>query len=62
MLWHNYLFIYRYLVAAASFIQPAYTVEEAQGAVDVTLNLSKPVPFTDHSLRLEITDGTTSKS
>ena len=56
------LCLFIYLDAEVSFIEPAYTIEERQRAVDVTLNLNRLVPFTDHSLTLEISDGTTSKS
>ena len=42
-----------------SFDKTTYTVEEQQGAVDVTLNLDKLVPFADYTVDLEINDGTT---
>ena len=55
------LYLLTYLDAEVYFIEPAYTIEERHRALDVTLNLSRLVPFTDHSLTLEINDGTTSK-
>ena len=50
-----------YIEAVVSFDKTSYTVEEKQGAVDVTLNLDKPIPFTDYTVNLTINDDTTSE-
>ena len=44
-----------------SFNENAYTVHENEGAVDVTLNLDRQVPYDDYSFTLAIVDGTTSE-